>query len=439
MKYHRNAVTFIEVVFAIGVILVGLVGLLSILPLAGRRAQESISLATASEFGDAVMNELLTRKYLSNGVSLQGARLGRVLKRLDNTTDREHLLTINSSNNRLELVNLRPVPLGDPVPANIPVVSFCIDPIYVATNSAPQIEPGTPDNYSDEFFPYFQEQDDPMLNPSGALTAWPTVQPRLHRVGFLRSNPTVMPPLQPLSVEQARTIVENPDNLVQERPEDRTQTAFLTALKSGTNLGYGRRVPSGEYSWIATVSPLSNGNGVSVSVVVIRLRDYEQDYQVPPPSTPPTDPRKNSFNERLAYVCAANGFRGGAGGSIRLAATRTVLDSVVSGDWLMLSRRVSLAPTVVDVHRWFRVVSKLPKSLKSETDGTIGVNDTVLNCRIPTAVGTSVWSQELYLVGPDWDFGFALGADDSFGDNTYATLIDGAVSVTERIVRIEEL
>ena len=62
----RRAVTLVEVIFSIGVVLIGLLGLLSILPLAGKRAQDSISLSVAPVIANNVQAELLASKYLSD-------------------------------------------------------------------------------------------------------------------------------------------------------------------------------------------------------------------------------------------------------------------------------------------------------------------------------------------------------------------------------------
>ena len=63
----RRAVTLLEVVFSMGVILIGLLGLLSILPLAGRRAEQSVSLSVGTAIGEQMVNELEARRYLADG------------------------------------------------------------------------------------------------------------------------------------------------------------------------------------------------------------------------------------------------------------------------------------------------------------------------------------------------------------------------------------
>ena len=62
----RKAVTLVEVIFSIGVVLIGLLGLLSILPLAGKRAQDSISLSVAPVIANNVQAQLLANKFLAD-------------------------------------------------------------------------------------------------------------------------------------------------------------------------------------------------------------------------------------------------------------------------------------------------------------------------------------------------------------------------------------
>ena len=65
-KGLRSAVTLIEVIFSIGVILIGLLGLLSILPLAGQRAQDSVGLSVAPVLASNVQAELNAEKFFNS-------------------------------------------------------------------------------------------------------------------------------------------------------------------------------------------------------------------------------------------------------------------------------------------------------------------------------------------------------------------------------------
>lgn len=411
-RMNRKAVTLIEVIFSIGVVLIGLLGLLSLMPLAGKRSQEAISLAAASALGDSVMNDLLSRRLISNGL----------LSDMDNTA-----VTYNTTTTPAQL-QVGATPVG----------GICIDPIYKG-NQAPL----TSNHYNDRFFPYFIERHDPLLNPSVAANEWPAQQPRLTRVG---ANHTLAAPSVGRA-EQARAIGESSDALTFDRPKDRSVDAVLPGLKTNGShlLSYGKRVPSGEYSWIATVSPLAGGRFASVSVVVVRNRDSERDY----PSGLETVPLRNGVSERLAYVADAAGFMGGAGGTVLLAGSQTTLSRLRSNDWVMLSTRVSGGTPPVDVHRWFRVVSVDNEPVLHRTTDTAPDIDTVLGGRVPTAVGADVWLRRVQLDGADWQFGFlnddpappfdSLTNAQRYADNTFATIVTDVVSVTERVVPLSSL
>ena len=65
---NRIGVTLVEVIFAIGVVLIGVVGLASVLPIAARRAQDAIDLNEASALASAVFDELKAKGALQFGV-----------------------------------------------------------------------------------------------------------------------------------------------------------------------------------------------------------------------------------------------------------------------------------------------------------------------------------------------------------------------------------
>ena len=398
-QMNRSAVTLVEVIISIGVVLIGMLGLLSILPLAGQRARDAIGQDAASEMGDAVLKELQSRRLLSQG----------------------------------NLIDM----YGAVVPTNgASFFGFCLDPLYVANQNQTFTAPGN--GYADDFFPCFFDDHDPLLNPSdssASVIPWPAVQPRLQRVGL---DALVSPQ------EMARMIAQSPDDLLVTRPQDRSRSLQLLGLQPDDNLEYGRRVPAGEFSWLATVSPLESGRFASVSVVVIRNRDANLDF----PSAFVTEPRDNGVNERIAYVSHASGFQGGAGGTVFLAASVNTLSSLRSNDWVMLSREVNPV-THFAVHRWYRVASVANEATKVRTDSDPSMDppsvDSNLGGRLPTATGTEVWLQKVLLDGADWDFGFAndsttgLSPMERFRDNTFATIVQDVVSVTERIVRMDRL
>lgn len=414
-RFARRAVTLIEVVFAIGVILIGLLGLLSILPLAGRRAQDAIDLNVGSVMGEQVLKDLQSRRYLSSGR----------LKRLrEDTSD-------------LTLTNIATLT------ANPNLNSFCIDPLF-ASSSVAAAPNGN--GYTRTWFPFFGLNHNPLLDPSTESNSWPTAQPRMTRVGIyktLPSNSTTPARDVFLGTSEALAIIENSDDLLVSRPDDRTRNATfqdseLTAIAG--LLPYSARIPKGEFTWIATVNPMPGGVYASVSIVVMKKR--ERDFTLP--DAPAANDQANAVSERLTYVTYASGFRGGAGGTIHLVSAGNTVPEIQSGDWVMLSRNVSGTAAGPVVHRWYRVVAVNNEPERFTTDGSATLDDSNLGARIPGG-GNQVWRHKLLLEGPDWSFNYQIAgvnrqyADNTFADNTYATVVSDVVSVTERVMLLSDL
>lgn len=402
-------VTLVEVIFSIGVILVGLVGVVSILPLAGRRAQDSISISVGSAMCDSVFHELKTRRFLSRGL-------------IYNTTT-------------FAGIGRASIPLA-------PFESFCIDPMFVADRNprATNPLPAFSNLYEARLFPYYDQNHDPTQDPSTSYTSgWP-VQPRLLRVGIREEF--VVPPATvqgSISVEESLAIVERRDDLSAIRPKDKTLSATMNganAVSSGSD--FGKQLASGEFSWIATVNPLPGNEFASVAVAIVRNRD--RDFELPTTTTAPARPDGNQIGERLAYVTYATGFRGGAGGVIHIVSNQNTVSKVLTGDWLMMSRTTPSG----DVHRWYRVSAVDGDAVKQTR---VVAEDTTTGSERSGLPGTGtrdIWSRKLYLDGPDWSFGFSTTlpngyADTSFADNTVVTLVEGVVSVTERVVSLNDL
>ncbi|MAI74512.1 MAG: hypothetical protein CMM01_26945 [Rhodopirellula sp.] len=458
----RKAVTLVEVIFSIGVVLIGLLGLLSILPLAGKRAQDSISLSVAPVIANNVQAELLASKYLSDD------RLGAItFGAIDPSSVGESnpdLLGGPSFPETFPLGYYQQAVAGLDPPAGV-TPSFCIDPMCASLMAAPY-NAATPNSYYVGCFPYYKQNHDPMKDPSSASSStWQTRQPRMFRVGVKEDSSSTFTRF--INVTEALRLTENQDDLIITRGKDKSLPAtFKNGQVAPINGGleYGKRIPSGEYSWIATVNPLPGGVYASVSVAVIRrrLRSFDASGNTIPPPTA----EGNALGERLAYVTYASGFKGGAGGVVHLASNANTVPKILPGSWIMLSRFSQIASDkLIDYHRWYRVVS---------VDGTEEryAAGRVYDSATGSAFTNNVWLQKLTLEGPDWEFSFPGGyattpevnpystSDSSvynkwtpyiiadapgnpatipFSSNTYATMVEGVVSVTERIVKLSDL
>ncbi len=421
----RLGVTLVEVIFAIGVILIGLLGLLSILPLAGHRSQDAISMNVGAALGDSVANDVMARGWIteSNLVNLDAPT--------PTTVERT---------------------LGGSAESLIP--PFCIDPMLAA--SPPPALANT--SYNSNSFPFYNPAHDPLLDPSIATSINSpgfAGQPRMVRVrlsdlALTGSTTTVLEPAQRL--EAARTIVESVDDLPEYQPTDRSLPATIGGYRAtgdATGLSYGKTLASGEFSWIITVDPFPGNESALMSVVIMRNRERISAFQ-----TASIDaPRENALSERVALVTNPVGFNGGAGGSVTLLSAGNTLSDLRSGDWIMLSR--STDPTNAftraqsAVHRWYRVAAVTgeqelltpqanspgpPKTFVNLLDGT-----SILLPDSDAAVDrttTQVWQKTVVLDGSDWQFSSVIPTGASTNSLTYATLMEDVVSVTERTISI---
>ena len=408
----RRAVTLVEVIFAIGVVLIGMLGLLSVMTLAGRRAQDSVSLNVGAAYSNTVVDFLKSKQYLAN----------------------EQLVGIRRSTAQapVTLLNAPPVPATRPNVAG--PTSFCLDPLYASHTTVPATPSGS--GYTSDLFPFFYPNHNPLDDPAIPVTlgTWPVNQPRLPRVGIALPQPN----RNFVDVEQSRFASENPDDLNVFFPDDATLSATFPALRATTSgVEYGKRLPEGTYTWFATVNPFPGNTHASVSVVV--LKERERTFDVPAPvATGVTAARNNAVSERVAYVTYGSGFSGGAGGIVHLVASQSVVSDLSANDWLMLSRIVGGRV----VHRWYRVAALDGDAEELTVDGNASTDDMTMGCRFPGGnAGKNVWRRKVLLDGSDWSFGFNPGpyADNTFGDNTYATLVKDVVSVTERVVQLQGL
>lgn len=405
-----SGISLVEVIFAIGVILIGLVGVMSILPLAGRRAQDAITLSVGAAMGDAVSNQLLSKQWLN--WSMPGQSQYRIRTVAGGLTEQVTIVPMAGINRPYEYSLHRE--------------AFCIDPMMVRQST----ETSAVGSFNSMYFPYYQPGYNPDRNPADNLSGstavadnlphLPAPLRRMVRVGVLRHRGVA----QLLTDAEAFQLAERVDDLRIERPEDRTLPALIkgsSATSATAGLPYGARFASGEYSWMATVVPEPTSGYATLSVVTLRNRDRQFDF----PDVGEESPDANAQSERLTAVQTNIGFNGGAGGTVTIRGSLNVSPRVEVGNWVMMSSfLVGIAspsyqyqsyysPTAVPnqfpIHRWYRVAAV-------DAEPTINYS-------------TGTWTRALHLDGPDWQF----------DARTYLTIVDGAVSVTSNTVRLNAL
>ncbi|WP_146406192.1 type IV pilus modification PilV family protein [Allorhodopirellula heiligendammensis] len=404
MVSPRTGITLIEVTFAIGVILIGMVGLTAILPLAGHRAQDALDFDTAAAMSDGVLKEVVARNLIRDA-ALTGVQ------------------NLSYSSGGKEFTVIQP---------------FCLDPL-LADNTAPAVY----EKYDMSWFPFYSTDHDPLVDPSSTYTISPGFagQPRLQRVGLNAFSSYTFPQ----RFEIARTWVESPNDLSELRPKDRTIPAVLTGLKATTGANSiidGKRIPTGAYSWMITVDPDEQSRYGSMAVVIYQSRERTTDF----PSAPVETANQNAAAERIALVGDAIGFAGGAGGSVQLLSSGATLSQLTSGNWLMLSRTTRPAATppaarvASQVFRWYRVVGVdgEPTVYTPTNDTTVGGISVPASHSSNPRSNTTVWSLKVMLDGPDWDFSTAPSTDATTNSLTYATLVEDVVAVNEKTILLAD-
>ncbi|MFW6171174.1 MAG: type IV pilus modification PilV family protein, partial [Planctomycetota bacterium] len=392
----RAGISLLEVMFAIGVVMIGLVGIAALLPVGGSLARKGAVADAAAKAGANAVREFRARG-MSNPDNWRWFRPAG---------DGE----------------FRPVPTAQGAFPS-PGTSFCLDPLFIAAPTAPDrnLSLGS-DKYKQEMrirrrFPLNKvyERDTPVL-----------AMPRI----TLHSPATANGVLDQLVAQE---LFASADDLVFDRPSDRTLGPvqnFASRDAAGDNPV--KRYADCHISWMATIVPkldrirnaesvtgMNPTNEYTLSIVVFDRRPIDRDLY-----DADTDDLvlESMVSERVVMVMEG-GFHSGnpafSGGDMTLATrdSRGEEDGadgdleLRGGDWIMLSReKPLLGGRTVKIHKWYRVTNA----------GEDPVFDQYENGR---------WTRDVTVVGPDWDW--------HPNYPTQATIVHGVVEVLEKTVRLE--
>jgi hypothetical protein len=367
--------------FAIGIVSVGLLGVLLVIPVAGSRTTRGIIADGADRVGRNAIREFEVRS----------------MRQPDNWT------------------RLRPTPLyvefptkptnavPNPPPghASITSRSFCIDPLFLASHYADAVANSTAAHANTEFFPYYDYD-----------STVPNRETRMQRISLRNrpAGPTGM------TLAQAVEIFMSADDLAFDIPLDPTLPPIQNFSENTT-----KRQSEGQFSWMATLTPIQNTfiDGATLaqntdlyllSIVVFHRRDMSMAMKYTDPAYNPE--LDGPDNERLVEVASFDS--AGYGGGEVLLRTRLGQPAedltVRTGDWLMLSAKVTASTNPVHFFRWYRVVS---------ADAEI------------EPLGTQ-FTRNVTLQGTDWN---VIAATPN--TLTQATLLNNVVAVYEKTVRLE--
>lgn len=480
----RGAVTLMETIIAIGIIIGGLVGVAALIPVAARNAQvtmemdrsisESTSAAasgTAQAFADFDSLVIWDKGVVLSGypgIYAPSNMLQTVSWKLNEQGVEHPPVVPPPADPFLPLAEPSANPFGkleSPGYGHMPIGSglssgICIDPLgmpdlHLATGYIFDPNIRTPfsavDNSDSAFnysrFPYYSERYNPLSPPNGAIgtppaaPTWP-MAPRMWRATlkapmYVNSPPPVRTH-QLLSPMAARMMFRGSGAMTSVAAGDgQPQSILVQRSRFGGGLVDAARDVSGDYTWFATLVPSAlGGDSFRQSIVVVRQR------QAPVPKRP-NDPlalRKNNYTfddveenpaaERLTWIdpLTTVGFSGGAGGDVMIYGSQAISNQIVTGEWVMLSRqphnRVTGIPQGPAIHRWFRVLR-------------VGDPETIDNFAWPGGTN-AVWRRQVTLAGPDWMFqSEAPGVNTTAIDDTFCTIVRGTISVVESEVMLQ--
>lgn len=493
---RRRGVTLMECIFAIGVVLTGLVGLAALIPIASQNARDtleidrSISESTSASAIGLVQSFHDLDSLVIYDKSVTGSILvpeiprtiAGSLRYFGSYRPTRSPQTVQAKLDQIVSIGGVPTPvqkLESPGYFHMEINTglsggLCIDPLGMADlalmnsassfvdnpNSNPSFRaPETTDTAFDySRFPYFSERYNVLSPPNDQIggipgpnmatlsNRWP-MSPRMYRATLKSplydANPvtTGMFRFQLISPVASRGIFSSNSTLSGvESPDKESPRSLLTdTTLINSRLVDGGRDGADDYTWFATLVPnFLGGDSFRESVVVVRRRLPPVPRRIDDPlalrrtNYMVDDGDDNPSAERLTWIdpTTAIGFSGGSGGEVTVYGSRAVNDQIDSNSWVMLSRQPHevrsgpiLAPTGPAVHRWYRVISV---SEAEEIDAYTWPGGT-----------HNVWARRLSLAGSDWAFQDETSGNTSPVDDTFCTIVEGAVSVIESEVKFE--
>ncbi len=393
----RRGITLIEILFAIGIVVIGVFGIMAILLLAGARARQAIDASQVAASGRQAIGQIAVRGW---------QRADMVLLLTPSTGWQPLSAVVAWRQNPATVAQFRQVFLDGRI-------SYCLDPLLVARSlaSSQPMRVGSPESR----FPY--------RSPPSRQAPYPPMMLTMPRA-TVTTTVGVVQPIPPAIAERTTTLL---DDLKFDAPADRTllpRQVFDRIIPGGPAL---RRANHGNFSWFATVTPGLDMTGISDDGEPTRL-DYVLSVVVLKDRVPPYRTSTGAVveSERQVQVERLLG-NGHGGGTVSLIGQSAAELAVRRGNWVMLSG-ICLVPYVpppgsapgaggapqrIGFHTWYRVIGR-----------TDPVRDTTLSA-------PNQWRRQLTLEGPDWPLSRIVPG------TMWLTIVDNAVSVSSKTFRFE--
>ena len=395
LRLNSRGITLMEVIFAIGIILTGLVGLAALIPVAAENAKatmemdRSVNEATSAEsigiaqhlvsLDSLVIYDKPAAGSLANpaGGYVPSRRAETVRWKIETQTNSDPPVSTTPvvvTYGKLETPGYTHHTIGSGLTSGI-----CIDPLGMPDPQYISFTPTAGDNaFEYSRFPYYGERyrvlEEPNVSvPTAGAGTWP-MSPRMWRAtlawdlqndGILGvSRNELMPQI---SLERTFRGFGGVSALGGTE-KDEPRSVLFSRTKIGGSFFDAARDESSNYSWFLTLAPpFLGGDTFRQSFVIVDKRlppvpRVSGDPNALDQSNHPVDEAKdNPAGERLTWVGDAIGFSDGTGGDVLLYGSEKVSDDIGVGEWVMLSRQPysgsPLAPVGPAVHRWFQVLS----------------------------------------------------------------------------------
>ena len=388
--HQSSGVTIIEVLFSIGIIVTGLLGVAGLIMIAGTQMTQGLAADAMSNAGLNAIAEFDSREMRRpDNLLWYNPSTSSFTSVLSNNlygpgTDSRWGTADNDDDGTDGTDDIGEAGYGD----DIPSPSFCIDPFFIAQ----QIHDN---NLISPAVSYFPGISIPADNPDQIV--------QMLRVTLKNNNPGA--PYR-MGLLQSREIFLAKDDLSISKPTSATELPQQTWIETQAG-DYVKRLNAAEISWMATLTPNRNredpDNNTTLeptdqylmSIVVLNKRyvNYKED-------------TANVQKERRFDVKFLNG--GYGGGEIQLFhLDRTKLD-LKHGNWIMLGANSTIGP----VFRWYRI-NFVDDQIKQDSTGP-------------------GWYRSMTIQGPDW-----TRKEWHINGKSHATFIPGVVGVFEKTIRFE--
>ncbi len=430
---RRMGVTIVEVLFAMFVVLFGLVGLVVLLPMAGRQASDSYAMNHASatmdnsvaEFFSSKMYEpTTTRPWWFHDDEYATAPIANQGFGFSYDSQRRWYRSASTMQELLWFVQQRLLPAPTAMPPyysslqlelarrNGRAQGYCLDPQFCASELAEAWRYSLPYQHGRQAanqgvfrrsrMPFFDETTILGTGNSYIMSAG-DFYPKLIRVSFAAGTTTARTwvPLEPmpLSKQQAMIVATSLGDI---NTADAVEDKSFGALRYFATGGGGliSSPTTSRVSWLATMTPSEqsppdqNPTEFNLSLVMFNSRDNMFDAA----PLPVTGNEKFAENEKMCFATSVTATSpalgnlgdlafsfGGGTVEVQLWSDPLTDTTIRVGDWVMLSRRIVLGSAagnidslhVIHRHSWYRVIG---------TDIS------------------EVWPRQVRLAGEPWDY-----------------------------------